>query len=118
MTIIERFLSGTYAVRRSTGGQYVEGVYQPGPIEELHVRGSLQPLSPRELKLVQEGARLKQFWKFFTDVPIGVVGTRTLAQSDVITINGDTYKVYSVEIWQGFGMSYYKSILWREPENT
>lgn len=118
MSLIERFLTGTYQVTRSTGGTYVNGFYQAGRTQTITMMGSLQPTNARELKLPEEGNRLKQLWKFYSDQPLLNNNTVSLGNSDIVLINGDTYKVMSVEIWQGVhvDLPYYKSILSREPE--
>jgi len=113
---VQRFASGTYKVCRFGAGKYIDGFYEQGKLEEICVKGSLQPTNARELKIPEEGARLKQFWKFYTDQPIVTIGTRRLSKADVVTINGETYKVWSQEIWQGFRLAHYKAILYREPE--
>ncbi len=118
MSLIDRFMTDTYSVTRNTSGTYDKGFYVPGPKECIQVEGSMQPTNARELKLPEEGNRLKQYWKFYTDKPILTNNTRTLANSDIVVVNGDTYKVMSVEPWQGLGVDlpHYLSILYREPE--
>lgn len=118
MTLIQRFTTNSYKLERMRAGTYINGFYQPGCLEELQIMGSLQPLNPRELKQPEEGDRLKQHWKLYSDKPLFPDNTRSLAKSDVVTLNGDTYRVMSSEIWQGhLDLPYYKSILMREPEN-
>jgi hypothetical protein len=119
MTLIDRFLTDTYTVTRSTSGQYKGGFYVPGPNQTLKVEGSLQPTNARELKMPEEGDRLRQYWKFYADTSLSTANTVSLAHPDIVTINGDTYKVISVETWQGIGVDlpYYKHIMYREPEN-
>ena len=118
MTIVQRFISGSYTVSRSRAGSYVTGRYVPGVIDTITIPGSLQPTNARELKLPEEGGRLKQYFKFYTDDQTFTIITSGLNRADVITIDGDTYKVWSVEPWRGFSMQYYMAILWREPENA
>jgi hypothetical protein len=114
---IERFLSDTYEVRRSRGGSYVDGFFKAEEDDVLKVRGSMQPTNARELKLSEEGTRLREYFKFYTDIQVLPINSKTLARSDTITINNETYKVMSQTIWQGlrFGMNYYMSVLYREP---
>ena|ERR1051325_12214126 len=114
MTLISRFMTNTYVVTRRGPGTYVHGIYEPGTEETIEVLGSLQPLSPRELKLPEEGTRLKQYFKFYTDQPILPVNTKTLAGSDLVTVDGETFKVMSVESWAGTTFPYFLSILSRE----
>jgi hypothetical protein len=118
VSLIEHFLTGSYQVTRHKGGVYSNGFYVPGPEETICMQGSLQPTNARELKLPEEGNRLRQFWRFYSDQPLLVNNTRSLADSDIVTIDKETYKVMSVEKWQGIAVDlpYYKAILYREPE--
>lgn len=122
MSLVERFLSGTYTVTRNRGVKYIEGFPQDQGEETIKVRGSMQPMSAREMKFLEEGVRLKQAWNFYSDAPLLAVGTRRLARADTVKILDDTrgvtetYKVISTESWHGFGLEYYKSVLAREPE--
>lgn len=116
MTLIQRFMTDTYTVIRSTGGQNVKGRYVPGPTEEIQVEGSLQPTSGREVKLPEEFARLHQIFKFYTDVRICSISAVTLADADRITINGEKYRAMSIDPWQGTDLDHFKSLVWREPQ--
>jgi hypothetical protein len=118
MTLIGRFLTGEYKVIRSGPGTYIKGRYVRGPREELMVWGSMQPSSARELKLPEEGNRLKQYWKFYTDEPIVLNSMKTLADSDHVIINGDEYRAMSLLHWQNTDLDYYMTVLWREPEQS
>ena len=94
MSLIDSFVTGTYTVSRSGEGYYREGIWQPGAVETLEVKGSLQPLTAREIKVaVPEGERLKQTYKFYSDKPLNVIGTQKLKTSDKVEINGETFKV-------------------------
>lgn len=116
MSLVGRFLTGTYSVRRAGKGTYVRGEYQRGEEETIEVRGSLQPTNARELKIPEEGARLKQYFKFYTDQQILSIGTKNLSRADTVVIDGQTFKVWSVESWAGTALPYFMSILYREPE--
>jgi hypothetical protein len=118
MTLISRFLTGDYVVYRMENGTYIRGRYVEGRKKKIIVSGSLQPTTARELKLPEEGNRLKQFWKFFTDEPIVVNSMRTLADSDHVIINGDSYRAFSLTTWAGTDLDYFMTILWREPEQS
>lgn len=116
MSLIESFLTGEYKVKRTGVGRYVDGMYQKGCIEEFCVCGSLQPTNARELKLPTEGARLKQYWKFYSDKPIVAASARSLADSDIVFINGDEYRAMSLTTWEGTDLDYHMTILLREPQ--
>jgi hypothetical protein len=115
-SLIDRFLTGMYSVTRLSAGGYEAGHYVPGKPETVQMRGSLQPTSARELKLPSEGGRLMQYFKFYSDAPLLTINTKTLAKADVVTINGDTFKVWSTEPWLGVDIPYFKAILYREPQ--
>ena len=121
-TPIGHFLNGEYEVTRSTGGYYKDGYYVENEPETITIIGSLQPLNPREDKMPEEGERLKQMFKFYSTEPLLTLNTKSLAESDVVTINGDTFKVVAVEKWSnefGFGgvdFPHYKTLLQREPQ--
>lgn len=118
MSLIDHFLTDEYKVKRMKCATYVRGEYVPGPLEEIKVWGSLQPTNARELKLPEEGNRLKQYWKFYTDQPILVNSEKNLSDSDKVYVNGDSYRVMGVTTWQGVAVDlpYFCSILYRDPE--
>lgn len=117
MSLIPHFATGTYQVTRKGQGTYQDGFYIAGADETISMRGSLQPTTARELKIQEEGNRLRQYFNFFTDSPLVVTDTKTLSDSDRVTIDCDTFKVMSTEPWRGVDLPYYLSVLCREPEN-
>ena len=116
MSLIGRFLTGDYSVIRSQRGTYVRGRYVAGPTETIKVCGSLQPSNARELKLPEEGNRLKQYWKFYSDAPITVNSMATLSKGDKVIINGEEYRAMSLITWENTDLDYFMTVLWREPE--
>lgn len=119
MSLIGRFLTGTYTVKRAAPGTYVKGRYvASGKPTVIKVRGSMQPTSARALKLPEEGNRLKQFWKFYTDKPLKLNSMRTLADSDYVEINGEQYRAMERTQYHGTNLDYFMTILWREPEQV
>lgn len=118
MSLIDRFLTDEYQVIRSGPGTYVKGRYVPGTKETIMVWGSMQPTSARELKLPEEGNRLKQYYKFYTDEPVLVNSMATLSDSDHIMVNGESYRAMARTQWQGTRLDYFMTVIWREPEQT
>lgn len=120
--LIPNFLTGAYKVTRMSAGYYKDGRYVPGDTETLTIRGSLQPIGGREIKLLEEGERVKDHFFFYSNEPLSIIDTKALGRSDVMEINGETYKVIDVEGWQnqpGFGghtLPHYKTRLYREPQ--
>jgi hypothetical protein len=121
--LINSFLTGSYLVTRSTAGTFVKGRYVPGSTETVTIKGSLQPLRGKEIKMIAEGERIQDHFTFYSDKPLVIINTKTFADADKVAINGDTYRVVGVESWQsqaGFSskvdLPHYKSILKREPQ--
>lgn len=115
MTLIDRFLTHELKVKRSTSGTYIKGRYVAGPEEVVVVCGSLQPSSARELKLPEEGNRLKQYWRLFSDQPVLLNSMATLSKGDKVEIDGEQYRAMSRMTWQNTDLDYFETILWREP---
>lgn len=118
MSLVGRFLTGEYTVIRSQSGTYVRGRYVAGPTEEIKVDGSLQPSNARELKLPEEGNRLRQYWKLYSDEPVLVNSMATLAKGDKVVINGELYRAMALTSWQDVDLPYHMTVLWREPEQA
>lgn len=120
MTLIDSFLTATYTVTRSGGGSYVNGNWVPAATSTVEVKGSLQPMSMREAKLqAEEGERLTDMFKFYADQQlIPLDRADNLKDSDIVTIDGETYKVLGVEKWQGLrvDLPHYKHTLRRNPQ--
>ena len=111
-------MTGEYVVLRSKRGTYVRGRYTAGPPEEIKVDGSLQPSNARELKLPEEGNRLRQYFKFYTDQPVVVNSMATLSRGDKVIINGEEFRAMALTTWQGTDLDYFMTVLWREPEQA
>lgn len=118
MSLIARFMTGTYKVIRSSQGTYIKGRYVAGPTCEICVDGSMQPSNARELKLPEEGNRLRQYFKFYTDEPVLTNNMATLASPDTVIIDGDTYRAMAPLSWKGTDLDYFMTILWRDPEQA
>ncbi len=116
MSLTQRFMTGEYVVLRSKRGTYVRGRYTAGEPEEIKVDGSLQPSNARELKLPEEGNRLRQYFKFYTDQPVVVNSMATLSRGDKVVINGEEFRAMALTTWQGTDLDYFMTVLWREPE--
>jgi len=119
---IPNFTTGNYQVTRRTQGAFDRGRYVPGSPETLTIKGSLQPIGGRDIKQLQEGERIADHFTFYSDVAPSIIDTKTLGDADVITIDGETYRVVSVQGWgdqagfRGIDLPHFKTILKREPQ--
>lgn len=119
---IGKFKTGSYSVSRHASGSYVDGRYVAGVLETLTVEGSMQPLSGRNIEMVEEGERITDYFTFWSDKRLSLASTVTLGRSDVITINNETYKCVGTRIflnktnYSGIKLPHYETTLKREPQ--
>lgn len=112
--MIDSFATGTYSVRRPiANGAYVDGVYQPSATETIQVVGSLQPLTPKESLLLPENERNRESFSFFTEVELFPASEDGIREADVVAVDGEDFKVRSVERWRNVDLPYFKSLLQR-----
>lgn len=99
------FNTGSYAVLRpivagsiDAYGQYVP----PATFATITIQASVQALSGRSLRDLPEGRRADDYREVFTNSPLYTVQPATsmvpqLDEPDVITINGESYRVIKVK---------------------
>jgi hypothetical protein len=115
MTLVQSFKTGSYEVTRQEGkGQYVEGYYQPGKTRKFQVSGSLQPVSPRDMQVLEELDRVKQSYKLYTDQMLQTVREVGRKLADRVKVYGEAYVVMQTERWDGTDLPYFKALLVRE----
>lgn len=113
-SLISAFLTDTYTVRRmATAGTYVDGHYVAGRGREFPVKGSLQPLSAREVLQLPEGERVRAAFKLYTDTLLQTSRESGERQADTVVVRGESYKVMSIERWDGTRIPYFKAVLAR-----
>ena len=105
--------SHTVTLRRYLEGEWVDGVYENGPVTESTITGSLQPLRPNEMQLLPEGRRTSQAMKLYTTDEIRTANEETNMQADEVEVDELIFEVFSVEKWTlpGSDNAHYKSIL-------
>lgn len=91
------------AVVRDPGGTYVAGTYTPGsPVTEFIIFGAVQPLTPRQVELLPEAARVKASMSLFADAFQQELSPSDLdakRHGDRVTASGVTYMVLAMEDW-------------------
>lgn len=87
-------------------GTYVKGRFIYADPISLEVKGSLQPLTAREILQLSEGDRVKSHFKFYS--------TFKMTLDDFLIIDGKSYEIQRVEDWD----SYTKSVAVLEDVNA
>lgn len=110
---IQALTTHTVKLYRYLEGSWIEGKYEKGPVEEITIQGSLQPMRPNELQLLPEGRRTNQAMKFYTVEELRTGNQETGEASDLIEVDDLFFEVHAVEKWTlpGSENAHYKAIL-------
>lgn len=108
--VITRFATGTYTVTRYATGALATGVFTPGSSSTFSIVACVQPQRGREIKVGPEGQ---------TGADVKVVYTKTEVRAtpgspDVVTVDGDPFKVFEVERWDAWGDNHYRAYVARQ----
>lgn len=90
-------------VERTSGGGYVDGLYQKGTTSTFKTICSVQQPSPDELQNLPEGERDKDIRKFISKKPVRTASDRDGLIADVVLYKGVRYKVISAGDWDAYG---------------
>lgn len=97
-SVIDYFKTGSYTIKRRVKGAVVNGIYTDGAETQFSIDASIQPITGRELRNLQEGQ---------ATVDDKVIYTRTelkcrqpTHEPDIIVIAGEEYEIYRVESHQ------------------
>lgn len=89
-----------FTIYRRSEGDYVDGEWVEGTIEEVSILGNIQPLKPHEILQLPESDRTRVWWKLYTSEKL-----RTMKEgpngwdADEFEWKGDRYKVMKLDDW-------------------
>lgn len=110
--LIAKYKTGTYNVTRRPAGVRVNGEYVPSNNPTvLQVVARIRPINGRELQDLPEGQRVD-------DVRMCLTTTELKTRSpgfdpDIVSYDGEDYRVDSVQNPQAFGDTHYRCLLVR-----
>jgi hypothetical protein len=64
------------SVLRQSGGEYVNGVWQPGIETLIVIQASVQPTNGEDMELLPEGRNSRKSYKLYTDTLLRTVGVK------------------------------------------
>ena len=85
-------------IRRTTGGEYVDGLWQPGTETEFTARYSVQPTGKDDMEMLPEGRRERQAFTLFGDTPLRRADDE--GNADRVLIYGEWYEVNAHQPWR------------------
>ena len=106
-------LTVALSVSRAAEGWYTNGRWNEGSASTVPITGSVQQLTPAEMKRLPEGQRAEATRKLYTTTLLKTADVSTGTRADRFTYLGDTWEVFSVGDWDDLG-GYYKAIVTRD----
>jgi hypothetical protein len=97
--VIERFAS-TYTYQRRNPQVWVKGRTSPATLQAaVSFRASIQPMNGRELLVLPEGERTREYIKLYTDTQLNMADPVTGAKGDLVSYKGRTWEVTQSNDW-------------------
>ena len=107
-SVIDHFNTGTYTITRYSTPVYVQGRLTAGTTTSFSIVAAIQPLTGMNMSLLPEGSRNDNTKVLFTSTELQTAGD---AEPDSLTIKSIEYVVASVEQFDGFGETYYRTLI-------
>ena len=85
-------------VKRTTGGEFVDGIWVPGAETEFTARYSVQPTSPDDMAMLPEGRRDRQAFTLFGSTALRKATDE--GNADRVLIYGEWYEVNAHQPWR------------------
>lgn len=86
---------------RFDAGSYVNGTYVPGSTNSIDIVMSVQPLNGKELMILPEGERTKNYVRGYTDTQLYTAQQSDSKKADRVSVDDVVYEVQKVEKWEG-----------------
>lgn len=107
-SVVLSFASSYTVIRRSPSAFGSDGRLDAPSTSTLSVRACVQPVTGRDLQRLPEGLRTQEILAVYSMTELYTQGTSQAP--DLISIDGDSYEVQSVERWGNLG-AYWKAIV-------
>ncbi len=109
------FQTGTYTVSRPGSGVYTDGVWVPAASSTFPIDASIQPAKGKDLQFLPEGFTIDGTKKLYTETMLQVGDSDS--QSDTVAIGSETWRVVTVEHFEGWDSNgHYKAMIAKTDE--
>jgi hypothetical protein len=110
--VIETFAENM-TLKRNTPGEYdSSGRYIEGMETQTTIRGSIQPATQEDLRMLPEGRRVDEGMKLYTTTPLLTASPNNETNADIINYREQDFEVVAVRDWVKT-TSFYRAILRR-----
>lgn len=96
IALINSFGRNVTVQRGSNAGEYVDGYFVEPSRQDIEVKASVQNLSAKEVLLLPEGDRQKEWKKLYSTFEFKVQKQDSIDVSDYVLIDGKTFMVVKV----------------------
>lgn len=109
--LIDSFLTLDLTVTRYGPSRYVKGRYRQGQESTFVTKASIQPASPREISMFEEGRRGGEIKVVYSDKELRIINEGAeQTNADTFIYKGNKYEVHRVEDWSdNTDLPHYKS---------
>ena len=97
--------ASTFLVRRPRGDRDDAGVFSVLDYTDIPVVGIVQPADPDAVQMLSEGERLRNMIEVWSATELRA-SDAVEALSDVLVVNGQSYRVIKTEDWSANGYSH------------
>lgn len=110
-SLISHFATGTYTVTRRASKTLERGRAEDGATSTLTIIASVQPASGRDLMRLPEGRRSVETRVVYTATQLLIGAQGSGFESDLISIDGNTWEVQQVQSWESVDPPYWRCIV-------
>lgn len=110
-------LTQSTAIRilRKGKGEYIAGIWQSSPETEVVLEANVQPMQFKEIMLLPESERTKEWIKIYSVEPLRTGNeSNTGWEADIVEWDGEKYRVMKCRRYQMGVLDHYHSIAARE----
>ena len=104
-------------VTRKSGGEYVDGIWQPGSESQITIQASVQPTSPDDMELLPSGRRDRQAFTLYADTPLRISGEVEGSNADTVNIDGAKYEASARRPWQNNIINHHVTVVTKVPDD-
>jgi len=87
---------------RSAPGHYDHGRWQPGDIQNIPVKGAVQPLRPEEISRLEDSRHIIEAIKIYATDSFRNLMLEKQTQPDTVVYQDKNFEVYSVANWDHY----------------
>lgn len=90
-------------VERSTGDDFVDGLFVKGTTTTFNTLASVQQPTPKQLEILPEGERSKNPRLFISKKALRTTNDKDQIIADIVIFKGQRFKIIATGNWESYG---------------